>query len=499
MKKATLIVLVLLFLFTVVGCTEQTKNEITEKPSTNTPQNTPTNAITSTPTHTSATSTNKEEGLTTGTPVATTPKPTTPKPTTPTPATHNPTTSIPTTNKPSSTPKATPGSTNAGNEVASEGLAYVEVTGGYAVSGIGNCKDTKIVIPSKYNGKSVVQIARNAFSGNKNIISVQLPESITIIKGSAFKGATNLKTINFPSTLRTIEIRAFEGCPLESFAFPVNLKSIDDYAFTNIKMKELTLPNNIKVGDFVFSGSAVEKVTLPKNFTFENAVFLGCESLKTVVLAEGVSEIPFQCFRDCTALETINWPGSLCSVQGYAFYGCTSLKLGDVMISGTLQNFGFYGVKMETLTVRLEEIPIDAFTGITAKKVVLMEGLTKMGDSAFEKSSIKEISLPASLTGYYGGNALFKDVTELEEMVFKSPVKLGYMSLYHCPDLKTVTLPAGSSFSDNTFEKCTALETIYYGGTVAEWKELTVPDELFDEYNFDELNGVRIICSDGEI
>lgn len=59
----------------------------------------------------------------------------------------------------------------------SEGLEFEETDGGYKLVGIGICTDSDLVIPSLYNGKSVVEIADRAFYENADITSVIIPTS----------------------------------------------------------------------------------------------------------------------------------------------------------------------------------------------------------------------------------------------------------------------------------------------------------------------------------
>ena len=68
------------------------------------------------------------------------------------------------------------------------------------VSGIGSCVDTEIVIPSIHHGMNVTGIAYRAFSGNSNITSITIPNSVTVIGVEAFDSCDNLKTIYYNGT-----------------------------------------------------------------------------------------------------------------------------------------------------------------------------------------------------------------------------------------------------------------------------------------------------------
>lgn len=88
-----------------------------------------------------------------------------------------------------------------------------------AVSGIGTCKDTELIIPEEYNGRKVVRINQAAFRNNTKIESVVIPSTIQSIKQYSFSGCTNLKSVTILSdNLENIEDENFLGCTsLEEF------------------------------------------------------------------------------------------------------------------------------------------------------------------------------------------------------------------------------------------------------------------------------------------
>lgn len=73
-------------------------------------------------------------------------------------------------------------------------LSYVEDDGKIFVAGC-DLNVTDVVVPSTYNGRQVEGILHYAFADRKNIKSVVIPSTVTVIGEGAFYGCTQLKTV----------------------------------------------------------------------------------------------------------------------------------------------------------------------------------------------------------------------------------------------------------------------------------------------------------------
>lgn len=96
----------------------------------------------------------------------------------------------------------------------SQGLEYTLNADGhsYAVTGIGSCTDTELVIPAEYNGKPVTSIGNAAFVYGGSLTSIIMPNSVTSIGESAFRHCNSLTTINIPNGVISIGNEAFWYC-----------------------------------------------------------------------------------------------------------------------------------------------------------------------------------------------------------------------------------------------------------------------------------------------
>ena len=102
------------------------------------------------------------------------------------------------------------------------GLAYSLSSNGtyYILTGIGECTDTDIIIPSTYKGLPVTVIQSNSFQDNINITSVKTPQSVTNIGYRAFYGCRSLNSIVISNGVKSISSEAFMGCvALKSVVF----------------------------------------------------------------------------------------------------------------------------------------------------------------------------------------------------------------------------------------------------------------------------------------
>lgn len=93
---------------------------------------------------------------------------------------------------------------------------------------------------------------------------------ITDIGPRAFEGCINLKTFWIPSHIKEICYSAFDGCINLSdvqFIEPSNLHIIDDFAFASCQsLKELVLPEGVTtIRSYAFAESGIKKLYLPES------------------------------------------------------------------------------------------------------------------------------------------------------------------------------------------------------------------------------------------
>ena len=137
-----------------------------------------------------------------------------------------------------------------GEEVIADGITYW-INEKEAVVAAADSSLTEANIPSSVefegNQYPVIKINDRVFSGNTNLTTVTLPESLTTLGGEAFRGCQSLKIVKIPSKVTAIPDHCFEGCSsLESVTIPDVVTTIGTDAFLSCIYNHRTTKTNQK-------------------------------------------------------------------------------------------------------------------------------------------------------------------------------------------------------------------------------------------------------------
>ena len=425
-----------------------------------------------------------------------------------------------------------PGVTNVGDYAFYACLKLAEVELAEEITDIGqgtfqDCTKLKAVeIP-----EGVTSIRDSAFRGCGSLMSVSIPEGVTRMGRSAFSGCSNLTSMSIPEGVTSIEYSTFFGCSsLASISIPEGVTSIGWSAFQGCSsLMRVNIPDSVtSIKKSAFSGcSSLASVSIPDSVTsIENSAFSGCSSLASVSIPDSVTSIEYSAFSDCSSLTSVSIPEGVTSIGRYTFSGCNSLtsvsipegvmSIGHSAFSDcssltsvsipeevtSIENSTFSGCSGLTsvnIPDSVTSIGQSAFSGCSSlTSVSIPEGVTSIGRSVFQGcSNLTSVSIPDSVTSieysaFYGCRSL------MSVSIPKGVTSIGVSAFRGCSNLTSITIPEGiTSIEQNTFWGCSALTTIgipsnvtsigssvfsncsnlqivYYGGSEAEWKNISI-------------------------
>lgn len=145
--------------------------------------------------------------------------------------------------------------------------------------------ESEVIIPQQIDGENVTRIGARAFKYNNSIVSIVIPDTVTVIDQSAFYCCSALENVQFSNTLTSIETAAFFACSsLKTVTFPDSLYSIGKDAFSNGRNLETIVLNhglaNIEDGAFAYADKLTEVIIPSTVESMTEYAFVACRSLQ---------------------------------------------------------------------------------------------------------------------------------------------------------------------------------------------------------------------------
>ena len=336
--------------------------------------------------------------------------------------------------------------------------------------------------------ESVTELGEFCFAECDALKTITIPAGVSVLPNSCFLGS-GVQEINLPSRLCDIGANAMDTCTeLKSINIPPNVSSIGDNAFADCKKLKLVIVDSEippELGKTVFAGcESLEKIGVPglgyddykaaaqwndynvyaynekcgeEAMAILNAdgrlvisgtgainadAFRDRDDIKSVVIAEEITEIGASAFRNCSSIESFELPDSLVKLGEFAFADCK-------------------GVKRLELSAGITEIPKCCFTGCGLNAVKLPASLTKIGDEAFDSCvSLENIRIPENVA--FIGEGAFEDCKKLEAVICEAqkPPVLGENVFEGCGALDSVGVPTDGAKEYNKTEQWNAFKII---------------------------------------
>ena len=405
------------------------------------------------------------------------------------------------------------------------------------VSGIGDCTEENIVIPSKSpKGDKVTAIGDRAFFDCFTVKTISIPDSVTYIGDNAFRGCIYLTEIDIPASVTHIgetiltDCKALEiinvsskntkyisqyNCLIEKetktlLAGTNNSKiptefdlvtSIAPYAFFDLdKLQSVDLGNKItKIGDHAFESCGALKTVEGTDalVSIGDYAFDSCAALKNIDFTnnKSLTEIGKYAFHACDGLSSFVFPTSLKTVGDGAFWSCNSLKKAITFDISAWAQIDFGSASATPLNYG--ELVIDKEV---AKNVTIQNGTKKIGDYAFYNcGSLSEVTLPDSVESI--GAFAFSDCGSATNIKLGKGVKsIGEYAFRNCKALTDIKIPAATqSIGDYAFLSCGSVASITVSAENAKYK--STDNCLIEKSTKTLIKGcsTSVIPSDGSV
>ena len=257
----------------------------------------------------------------------------------------------------------------------------------------------------------------------------------------------------------------------------------------------LTISGSGDMHDYVFSGapwygsrSRVKSAVIAEGVTsIGSYAFAGCTSLTSVTIPNSVTSIGDDAFWECTSLTSVTIPDSVTSIGAGAFGGCTSLT--SVTIPDSVTSIGqhaFNGCRsLTSVTIPdgVTSIGAYAFSECSSlTSVTIPDSVTSIGGIAFGNcKSLTSVTIPDSVTSI--GVGAFQGCISLTSVTIPDSVtSIGEYAFSGCTSLTSVTIPDSVTSIDGwAFYNCTSLTDVYYAGSEAQWKAISISSTRNDD------------------
>lgn len=400
------------------------------------------------------------------------------------------------------------------------------------------------------------------FYGCNKLTEIHLSKSITSFGYASFGACTNLKNFYYYGDVE-------DWCKVRLGEYGLSLSSDAKVYFNGKLVKDIVVPENVTtIGNSQFCGFYwVESITLHDGITsIGDHAFQGT-NIKTMYIPDGITQIPYGCFNNCTSLRYLSLPASINKtgsiVAGYVFSNCS---LDMLEFRGTFEQWinvehrdsysnpvtfaeaftTIDGIPSEyVIPSYMTNIPYMSFSGLKGlNKVILHDEVTNIQGNAFYKcSNLTDVVLGNNVTkidrsafnetnvqyniynnGKYLGtisnpyyalcelvNKNVKSIEMHEDTVmirdyafeytwscksvdFSNKLKyIGSGALQFC-GVPTISIPTSVQIIDYNALYTSYLKEIKYEGTISEWSQINIPNNILYESNKPEIQ-----CIDGNV
>lgn len=165
--------------------------------------------------------------------------------------------------------------------------------------------------------------------------------------------------------------------------------------------------------------------------------FSGCSGLTSLTLPDSCTYLGSYAFSDCLSLTSVSFGKSLGAFQADTFYNCPELS------TLSAENSRYYSVS-DGVLLSLDGTELRLYPPAREGAVYTVpDGVTRIRDGAFSYCNLlEEVILPDTLDSLDG------------------------TTFYHCPLIRSIRLPEGTTSMGTICNDCDAFETLYLPSTM---------------------------------
>ena len=273
------------------------------------------------------------------------------------------------------------------------------------------------------------------------ITEIFIEDGVTTIGSDAFYGAYELTSLTLPDSLISIGAGAFTACDmLAQVTIPASVTSIGATAFSycnRLQSFSVDQDNPVYSSDehgVLFDKDKLLLIQAPGGISNSYAI------------PDTVTAIGSHAFAACIELTGVTIPHSVTSIGNSAFSYCDSLQSISVDENNPNYSNDAQGVLFDKEKNTLISVP-----SVISGAYVVPNGVTSIDYSAFSSCyALTHITLPDSMTAIDAWTFSYSSLTSID-------------------------IPSSiTAIGDYAFDSCYELTDVYYGGTEAQWQNISI-------------------------
>ena len=370
--------------------------------------------------------------------------------------------------------------------VYKDAYKYSLIGGDYELTAnplLAGSKLTELTVPATHDGKKVVSIGEYAFQNFKNLVKINIPDSVTFIASTAFYGCTKIETyaVYTPAGATPVANPAYmavDGSLLYNNKITGETELV---ATPSVLTGAYTIPYGVtRLGSRNFYKSGLTEIIVPASVTeVAKEAFIDCKNLTKVTfrMPEGEQKLVSltlagDAISGCTALEVLNLPARLNKITDEAAAFSKFQTLKEINVIGECD-----GQVYSSLTENDGKYAKGILTNAAGDEIVYCPLKKEFASYKEGENTIYEFDVPNTVTkiaaNAFNMNKGLSDKDKvyysLNEINFHSGmVSIGEKAFYNLRYLRKVTFgtaddPLGLKIGDSAFEGCTYIRELDFG------------------------------------